>query len=150
MSSQGKDEYKSVQAHQPSITSLQSKEAGPRPGWLKRKYLLIKKAGADFWVVGRYGFQLGGLAGLILGFVFGGYESMRMKSIWPLPIAMISSGFTFGCIFAISTVLRAKTEKEEYDYPNYDLIYYDSFRGRWVREKTTFGGKHMNNFNKRL
>ncbi len=145
MSSQSKDEYKSVLAHTPTITSVKSKEEGQhRPGWFKRKYLLIKKAAGDFWIVGRYGFQLGGLAGVILGFIFGGYESLRMKSFWPLPIAMLSSGFTFGCIFAISSVLRAKEDNEGILFPKYELIWYDRVKGSWVHKSSELSEKYSN------
>jgi len=57
-------------------------------GFLKRKYLRVK------------------------GFLFGTYESIRVRSILPLPIAVIGSGFTFGCIFAISTVVRTEKDSE--------------------------------------
>jgi hypothetical protein len=145
MSSQNKDEYKSVLAHTPTINTVKSKEEGQqRPSWIKRKYLLIKKAAGDFWVVGRYGFQLGGLAGVILGTIFGGYESMRMKSFWPLPIAMFSSGFTFGCIFAISSVLRAKDNNEGEIFPQYEIIWYDSTKGSWVRKSKEINEKYAN------
>jgi len=116
-SSDTSNEYKSVTAITPQSKALEHK-----PTWLGRKYLKIKKALGDFWVVGRYGFQLGGMAGLCLGFLVGGYESIRMKSIWPIPIAMIGSGITFGSIFAISTVLRAHINDSSEEI---EVIYYD-------------------------
>jgi hypothetical protein len=131
--SDSKDQqYKSIKATIPTPTAVvKSKE---HPGWLKRKYLKIKKALADFWVVGRYGFQLGGLAGIILGFFVGGFESIRMKSLWPLPLAMLGSGFTFGCIFAISTVIRSQ-DNLNYKYTNNSLqiVFYDKETGKYLR-----------------
>ncbi len=133
-------QYKSIKATTPTPTQVaKSKE---QPGWLKRKYLKIKKAFAEFWVVGRYGFQLGGLAGIILGFFVGGFESVRMKSLWPLPLAMIGSGFTFGCIFAISTVLRSQ-DKLNYKYTNDSLqiVYYDQISGKYMRKNISLTDK---------
>jgi hypothetical protein len=140
-SSDSKDqEYKSIKATTPTPTAVvKSKE---QPGWLKRKYIKIKKAAADFWVVGRYGFQLGGLAGIILGFFVGGFESIRMKSLWPLPLAMLGSGFTFGCIFAISTVIRSQ-DNLNYKYTNNSLqiVYYDQESGKYMRRNISLTDK---------
>lgn len=134
-------EYKSVTADTPTLVAKKptTQKDGPKPGWLKRKYLKIKNALGEFWVVGRYGFQLGGTAGLVLGFLVGGFESIRMKSFWPLPMAMIGSGFTFGCIFAVSTVLRTQDEKSfqmnrKMPYGNYEMVYFDKQTGKFVRK----------------
>ena len=112
-------------------------------GWLKRKYIKIKKAIGDFWVVGRYEFELGGLAGLILGFFVGGFESIRMKSLWSLPLAKIGSGFTFVCIFAISTVIIAQDNKLDYTYTNDSLqiLYYDQESGKYLRKNISLMDK---------
>lgn len=134
-------QYKSIKATTPSATAVvRSKD---QPGWLKRKYLKLKKALGDFWVVGRYGFQLGGLAGIILGFFVGGFESIRMKSLWPLPLAMLGSGFTFGCIFAISTVIRAQDNGLNYKYTNDSLhvLYYDKESGKYLRKSISLANK---------
>lgn len=128
------NEYKSLTVSAPTIVKKQTKE-GPKPGWLKRKYLKIKGAASDFWVVGRYGFQLGGAAGLLLGFLVGGFESIRMKSFWPLPMAMIGSGFTFGSIFAISSVMRTQDENGSMRMNRkYEIVYYDQNLGKYVRK----------------
>jgi hypothetical protein len=131
-------DYKSVTASAPTLVTKKTvtTKDGPKPGWLKRKYIKIKGALAEFWVVGRYGFQLGGAAGLMLGFLVGGFESIRMKSFWPLPLAMIGSGFTFGCIFAISTMLRTQ-EEGKYAYSRqmqYEMVFYDKESGKYVRK----------------
>ncbi len=134
------EQYKSIKATTPTPTAVvKIKE---QPGWLKRKYLKLKKAFADFWVVGRYGFQLGGLAGIILGFFVGGFESVRMKSLWPLPLAMIGSGFTFGCIFAISTVLRSQEILNyKYTHDSLQIVYYDQESGKYLRKNVSLTNK---------
>lgn len=141
-----KDEYKSVEAIKPVIETQASKQKisqnGQRPGWFKRKYLLIKKAIGEQWVVGRYGFQLGGIAGMILGSIFGGYEAYRMKSIWPIPIAMLTSGITFGGIFAISSILRSKEDVD--NQIEFEVIYYDSIKRKWISNSSPINEKVSN------
>jgi hypothetical protein len=129
-STKSSEEYKSLKAETPNSkkTELQKK-----PTWIGRKYLKIKKALFDFWVVGGYGFKLGGAAGLILGFCVGGFESLRMKSFWPLPIAMIGSCITFGSIFAISTVLRSE-EDINGEKIIMDIVYYDEIEGKYKKK----------------
>ncbi len=137
MSDNKENQYKSVKANIPSakIVEQDSKNI-KQPGWLKRKYIKIRKAFADFWVVGKYGFQLGGLAGLILGSVVGGIESIRMNSFWPLPLAMLGSGMTFGSIFAISTLLRSQQEAKLNNTPiEYEIVYYDDKSNKFIKAK---------------
>jgi hypothetical protein len=122
-------DYKSVKAITPKTKPTEVN----KPSWLGRKYLKMKKAAKEFWVVGKYGFQLGGAAGLILGFLVGGFEALRMKSIWPLPIAMLGSGITFGSIFAISTVLRSDDQQTKVKF---EIVYYDKNLDKYVRMKT--------------
>ncbi len=132
MSSDDKnDGYKSIKASTPKTRS-ENQEGVSKPSWIGRKCMKIQKALGDFWVVGKYGFQLGGSAGLILGFLVGGFEAMRMKSIWPLPIAMFGSGMTFGSIFAISTVLRADGSTEK---TKMEIVFYDQKEGIYKRRE---------------
>jgi hypothetical protein len=84
-----------------------------KDGFIKRKWKRIKNAMKEFWVVGKHGFKFGFMAGGALGFLLGLYESIRMRSIIPLPIAIVGSGFTFGCIFAVSTVVRTESDLKE-------------------------------------
>ena len=95
----------------------------------------IKKALGEFWVVGKYGFGLGCLAGGALGFCLGAYESIRMRSLWPLPLAMMGSAFTFGCIFAVSTVIRADDQKS--DILMMEVIYFDNFDRIYKRKSVS-------------
>lgn len=127
---ENKDDYKTVVAKKPQI-----KRPENTPGWLGRKYLKIRKAISEFWVVGKFGFQLGGAAGLILGFFVGGFQAIQMKSLWPLPLAMIGSGFTFGCIFSISTLLRSKEGGDLSDTPGLFAyaVYYDDKENKFIR-----------------
>jgi hypothetical protein len=111
MSSNQDDDYKTLRASKPKLLQEISKTDKNRKGFLQRKYLKIKKALGDFWVLGGWGFKFGGLVGLTLGAVFGGFESIRMKSIYPMPAAMIGFGLFFGGIFAVSSILKSKDGK---------------------------------------
>jgi hypothetical protein len=140
------NDYKPIQTTKPTMVLANSqpgdKGAFEKPSWITRKYRKIRKALGEFWVVGRYGFQLGGVAGLILGFFVGGYESVRMKSFWPLPIAMLGSGFTFGCIFAISTVLRSHNIDGE-NKLLWEVIYYDEKNNKYIKAAYPFNEKEF-------
>jgi hypothetical protein len=129
-----KDDYKSVQASAPTVTPVKKTKV-EKPGWLKRKYIKIKTAAGEFWVVGKYGFQLGGIVGLLFGFVLGSIQAVSMKSFWPIPIAMAGSGFTFGCMFAISTVLRSHGENDmKTEKLAFQTVYYDEVEGKYKRK----------------
>ena len=66
-----------------------------------------------------------------------------MKSLWPLPLAMLGSGFTFGCIFAISTVIRAQDNGLDYKYTNdtLNVLYYDKESGKYLRKSISLANK---------
>ena len=104
-------DYKSIST---STSPNSVQDVNPQSsGFLARKYRRVKKALGEFWVVGKHGFKFGFMAGGALGFLLGLYESLKMKSFLPLPLAVIGSGCTFGFIFAISTVVRSKSDTNE-------------------------------------
>jgi hypothetical protein len=151
-------EYKALKVNSPN-PKAKKPQSLEKPNWFKRKYIKIKGAANEFWVVGKYGFQLGGMAGIILGFFVGGFESIRMKSIWPMPLAMLGSGFTFGCIFAISTVLRSDDNNNNSNNElgvknNYEIVYYDQKQGKYIKMMMMPNVKenldYMEKFNSRL
>lgn len=150
--SSDKSDYKSLQASTPPVIAQKNLNTEEKKrGWIGRKYYKIKKAAGEFWVAGRYGFQLGGIAGLILGFFVGGFESIRMKSIWPMPLAMLGSGFTFGSIFAISTVIRSE---ENYNYSNasinIDYVYYDETDEKFKKGRIGFIDYNLSKKNNKI
>ena len=114
--SDDKKEYSSISLTRMdlNLNNKDKKIAGEGVTWVDRKAQKMRKAAHETWLVGKQGFLFGCLVGSCLGLVFGGYESIRSRSIWPLPLAMIGSGATFACIFGISTVIRVEknTEKE--------------------------------------
>lgn len=119
-----------------------------KPGWIKRKSIKIKKAMGEFWVLGKQGFFLGCMAGGALGFLLGGYESFRMRSLWPLPLAMIGSAFSFGCIFAISTVIRSESGKG--DELEVKVLYFDRFEGRYKMKSYSLNENYSFSGNKNI
>ena len=141
------NEYKSIGAKDMSqqvkkplnISNTQeNKTKSNNPNWIKRKTIKIKKAASDFWIMGKQGFTIGCLAGACLGFFAGGYESIRMRSLWPLPLAMIGSGLTFGCIFAISTVVRAEENNNiNENVLKYEIVYFDKNSKCFIRKEAS-------------
>jgi hypothetical protein len=103
-----------------------------KPSWIRRKYLRLKEAAGNFWVMGKSGFYFGGTAGAVLGSLLGLYESYRMKSFIPLPLAMISGAITFGSIFAISSVIRSENDEEV----EFSVMYID--QNCQIKEKIIF------------
>jgi hypothetical protein len=83
-----------------------------KPNWVVRKMNRLGGALGDFWVMGKSGFYFGAKVGGVLGGVLGLWESYRMKSIIPLPLAMLTSAFTFGSIFCVSSMIRSENDKD--------------------------------------
>jgi hypothetical protein len=83
-----------------------------KPSWIVRKMNKIGGALGTFWVMGKSGFYFGAKVGGVLGGILGLWESYRMKSIIPLPLAMLTSAFTFGSIFSVSSMIRSENDKE--------------------------------------
>jgi hypothetical protein len=86
--------------------------SGSKATWFKRKLARFSKATGDFWVQGKQGFVMGSICGAILGFILGTYESIRAKSILPLPLSMITMACFFGGIMGVSTLIRTDNDKE--------------------------------------
>jgi len=121
----------------------ENKVAEVKPTGLKRKYIRLKQAGANFWVLGKTGFQLGLLAGGILGFVFGAFESIRIKSFLPLPMAMIAGSVSFGFIFAVSTVIRSNPADGESGKYMLETIHFDKITNSYVKTVLPLDEKTM-------
>jgi len=120
------------------IGSLEEVKKEEKPGRLKRKYIRIKDAMKRFWAVGKTGFQLGAYAGGALGFILGAYESFRIKSFLPLPLAIIGTGFSFGFIFAISTVVRSHPNNNENKKYYFETMFYDSSTNSYIQKSIPF------------
>lgn len=122
-----------------NLSSKDRKVEGSNFSWVDKKFGKIKKACKEYWVVGKTGFLFGGLVGCCLGLVFGGYEAVRQRSIWPLPLAMLGSGFSFACIFGVSTLIRL--EKESKNTFNFEVIIYDPNSNTYNRKKISYFDK---------
>jgi hypothetical protein len=83
-----------------------------KPSWIVRKMNRLGGALGGFWVQGKSGFYFGAKVGGVLGAVLGLWECYRMKSIIPLPLAMLTSAFTFGSIFSVSSMIRSENKKD--------------------------------------
>lgn len=117
-------------------SELKKEGVKKKQSWFKRKYIKLKNATKEFWVMGKYGFIMGGLAGTLLGTIYGTFEAYRMKSFLPIPLAICGSGFFFGMIFAISSVIRADGEIEGFCY---QVCYIDEGRRMRYREFKSHG-----------
>lgn len=109
------DDYSSISLTRMKL-NLSSKDrrvAGNSVHWVDKKVGKIRKAFKEFWVVGKTGFMFGGMVGCCLGLVFGGYEAARQRSVWPIPLAMLGSGFSFACIFGVSTLIRLEKDSNK-------------------------------------
>jgi hypothetical protein len=121
---------------QMNLSSNDRKVANSSVNWLDKKFGKIKKACKEFWVVGKTGFMFGGLVGCCLGLVFGGYESIRQRSIWPLPLAMLGSGFSFACIFGVSTLIRL--EKDSNKTFHFEIVVLDPKTNKYERKEINY------------
>jgi len=121
---------------QMNLSSNDRKVANSSVNWLDKKFGKIKKACKEFWVVGKTGFMFGGLVGCCLGLVFGGYESIRQRSIWPLPLAMLGSGFSFACIFGVSTLIRL--EKDSNKTFHFVIVVLDPKTNKYERKEINY------------
>jgi len=132
------DDYSSVSLTrmEMKLTSKDRKIASSGANWIDKKFGKVKKACKEFWVVGKTGFLFGGMVGCCLGLVFGGYESIRQRSIWPLPLAMLGSGFSFACIFGVSTLIRLEKDSNKTFY--FEILEFDPITNKYNRKKVNY------------
>jgi hypothetical protein len=86
--------------------------SGSKNTWFKRKLARFSKASGEFWVMGKQGLIMGSLCGGLLGLILGTYESIRAKSILPLPLAVITMAGFFGGIMGVSTLIRNEADDD--------------------------------------
>lgn len=115
-----------------NLNAKDRKVASSHLNWVDKKFGKIKKACREFWIVGKTGFMFGGLVGCCLGLVFGGYEAIRQRSIWPLPLAMLGSGFSFACIFGVSTLIRL--EKDSNKTFHFEIVVFNPNTNKYERK----------------
>ena len=77
-------------------------------GWLQRKKRKLKKIFADFWLLGKTGFIMGGIVGCCMGFIGGCVSAYQTKSLLPIPVAMCASGFFFASLMSLGACLRVE------------------------------------------
>ena len=53
------------------------------------------------------GFKMGGLVGGGFGAAIGTYQAIQMRNMAVIPLAMVGTGFTFGCTMGLSAVIRS-------------------------------------------
>ena len=53
------------------------------------------------------GFKMGGLVGSGFGAAVGTYQAIQMRNPAVIPLAMLGTGFTFGCTMGLSAVIRS-------------------------------------------
>ena len=53
------------------------------------------------------GFMMGGIVGSLMGGLTGTYFAVAHRQISLIPIMMVSSGASFGCIMGIGSLIRA-------------------------------------------
>lgn len=96
-----------------------------KPNWFKRKAKKIQKSLGEFWMLGKTGFLMGGLVGLVMGFLGGCVSAYSSKSLLPIPIAMCASGLFFGSLMGVGACLRSETiiyDKNNNPYAYYAVI----------------------------
>ena len=133
--------YDSFSKEYSQIGNEEEKKPEKKPSGLKRKYNRIKDAFKRFWALGKTGFELGAYAGGALGFCLGTYESIRIKSFLPLPLAIIGTAFSFGFIFAVSTVVRSNPYDNSKEYL-LETIYYDTNTNSYKKRLISFNEKY--------
>lgn len=125
-----------------NLTAKDKLVAKKNVNWLDRKMTKIKKVGHECIVVGKAGFLMGGAVGCCLGLVFGGIQSVQQRSIWPLPLAMLISSFSFACIFGISQIVRLENDTK--NLFTFELVIYDPNEKKYIRKNVNY----LHNVNK--
>ena len=83
-----------------------------KPNWLKRKSSKFSKTVGKYMTMGKQGFIMGTVSGGLVGLVFGLYETIKKKSILPIPIRVLSLSFIFGVLMGVTNLIRAESDKE--------------------------------------
>lgn len=75
--------------------------------FVQRNVMKAKGFAVRSWMIGKYGFKMGACVGSCVGFGVGVVQALKIKNVWPIPMAVVGSGFVFGTMFAFSSVLKA-------------------------------------------
>lgn len=82
-----------------------------KPNFFERKYKKIKKAGKEFWTLGKTGFIYGGIIGSSMGFLVGIVTAYQTKSLIFIPVSMLGSACFFAGIMSVGACLRSEELK---------------------------------------
>lgn len=109
-----------------------------KPSFVQRKYKRIKSAFSGFWVAGKTGFLMGSIVGCTMGFIFGCVSAYQSKTLIVIPLSMATSGFFFGSLMCVGSILRNEEIErlegsEGFDYSNiYFSMKYDEMKNEYL------------------
>ena len=101
------EEAKKLEAMQQLQTDIRNDVIARPPTRIERKFKRIFGAAGQTSQLFITGFKMGGLVGGVFGGVMGTYQAIQMRSIMVIPLAMLGSGFSFGCCMGLGMAIRS-------------------------------------------
>ena len=88
-------------------TDIKNDQVVAPPTRMQRKFKRIFGSGKQTTGLFVQGFKMGGLVGSGFGAAVGTYQAIQMRNPAVIPLAMLGTGFTFGCTMGLSAVIRS-------------------------------------------
>eukprot|EP00806_Schmidingerella_arcuata_P006723 Macronucleus_7132.p2 GENE.Macronucleus_7132~~Macronucleus_7132.p2 ORF type:complete len:127 (+),score=14.84 Macronucleus_7132:1-381(+) len=88
-------------------TDIKNETVARPPTRIERKFKRIFGAAGQTSNLFVTGFKMGALVGGGFGAAIGTYQAVKMRNFAVIPLAMVGTGFSFGCTMGLSAMIRS-------------------------------------------